>query len=129
MLMESGLMERRDYDTYVGLFNNIKNFMRHNDLIVHLDVSPEQSLQRIKMRARDCETGVSLEYLQNLHAAYEQFLTEISHVIPVIRINWSDFKSAHEVAECIKAEYIKMKNIHYVDFNNNNININFYYYY
>lgn len=44
MLADSGLMDSRDYATYVELFNNMANFMRRPNIIVHLDVSPKESL-------------------------------------------------------------------------------------
>lgn len=50
MLKDSGKMEERDYRTYIELFSNMANFMRKPNLIVYLEVSPEQSLERIKMR-------------------------------------------------------------------------------
>ena len=71
------------------------------NLIVHLDVSPEESKRRIEMRQRECESTISVEYLQNLHLAYEEFLKDISRIIPVIRVNYERFRSADEMAEMI----------------------------
>jgi deoxyadenosine kinase len=104
------------------------------NLIVHLDVTPEESLRRINMRKRDCEAGIPLEYLkararvyvcieicvcymfifftsfppisarsrqQKLHAAYEEFLEEISRIIPVIRVNYAKFQNMSEMAEMV----------------------------
>ena len=51
------------------LFNNMSNFMKKPNIIVHLEVSPEESMRRIKARSRDCETGITLKYLQDLHTA------------------------------------------------------------
>jgi len=45
MLYESGLMEERDYETYQSLFRNMSNFMKVPSVIVHLDVSPEESMR------------------------------------------------------------------------------------
>ena len=80
--------------SYITLFNNMSNFMKKPNIIIHLDVTPEESLRRIKMRSRDCESSVSLEYLVELRAAYDDFIKQISLVIPVIKVNWSDFRSA-----------------------------------
>lgn len=85
-------------------------------MIVHLDVSPEESLERIKSRNRSMETTITLEYLTNLKKAYDTFLHEISRVIPVIKVDWSDFQDATKVAELIKGEWEKMQNIHSIDF-------------
>jgi deoxyadenosine kinase len=116
MLRDSGLMEERDYRCYISLFSNMSNFMKKNTLIVHLDVTPEESLERIKLRSRDVESTVSIEYLRSLHAAYEEFLRDISKVIPVIRVNWSKFRTAEEMARVVYDEYIKLSSITYVNF-------------
>ena len=117
VLYEDGNMEEREYKTYLNLFRNMSNFMKKNTLIVHLDVKPEESLRRIKLRARGCETGITVDYLTKLYNAYEEFLKEISKVIPVIRVNYSKFKTAEEMAQIIKKEYDHMHNIKNVEYN------------
>jgi hypothetical protein len=42
MLRDSGHMEERDFRTYMELFSNMSNFMKKPNIIVHLDVSPEE---------------------------------------------------------------------------------------
>ena len=117
VLYEDGNMEEREYKTYLNLFRNMSNFMKKNTLIVDLDVKPEESLRRIKLRARGCETGITVDYLTKLYNAYEEFLKEISKVIPVIRVNYSKFKTAEEMAQIIKKEYDSMHNIKNVEYN------------
>ncbi len=90
---------------------------------MHLDVSPEESLRRINLRARDCESSIPIDYLrvrprlhvvdhkelnlfrylrpQKLHAAYEDFLKDIARIIPVIRVNYATFRSADEMADMV----------------------------
>ena len=99
-----------------SLFNNMSNFMRRPNIIVHLDVSPEESLRRIKSRERECESGITIEYLEGLHAAYEEFIAEIARQIPVIKVNYSQFRTADEMAEKIAEEYERIANIRHVDF-------------
>lgn len=117
VLKESNLMEEREYQTYLNLFKNMSNFMRKPNLIVHLDVKPAESLERIKMRSRGFETGITLEYLTRLYNAYEDFINDISRLVPVIKVNWSRFQPEEEVAHRIKDEWNRMQNIHLVDFN------------
>ena len=109
-------MEEREYKTYLNLFKSMSNFMKKNTLIIHLDCKPEESLERIKRRARGCETGITLDYLQKLYKGYEEFIKQISKVIPVLRINYSKFKTAEEMAEIIKKEYESMQNVRKVDY-------------
>lgn len=104
-LKEEGLMEPRDYETYVDLFKNLSNFMCRPNMIIYLDVSPETSLERIKERDRSCETVVSLSYLKRLYGNYEEFLEEISKLIPVLRVKWERFIKVEELADAITKEY------------------------
>ena len=120
VLYEDGNMEEREYKTYLNLFKSMSNFMKKNTLIIHLDCKPEESLERIKKRARGCETGITVEYLRKLYNGYEEFIKEISKVIPVIRVNYSKFKTAEEMAEIIKREYYSMQNVRNVDYEESN---------
>jgi deoxyadenosine kinase len=116
MLRDGGLMDERDFATYMELFSNMSNFMKRPNVIVHLDVSPEESLRRINSRNRDCESGISLEYLQALYDAYEQFIADIARVIPVIKVDYGRFRTAEEMAKVIKDEYALIANVRHVTF-------------
>ena len=105
MLSDTGLMEPRDYRTYLQLFKNMSNFMCKPNLIVYLDVDPETSYERVQKRARGVESGISIEYLRALHDEYENFVRDISKVVPLIRVSWNEFRDAEEMAQVIKEEY------------------------
>ena len=104
-LVDQGLMEHRDYETYVSLFRNMANFMCRPHVIVYLDVSPEISMERIRERARGCEVGVELPYLEALSRSYEDFLADISKLIPVLRVNYNQFWDVERLAAAITREY------------------------
>ncbi len=106
MLAATGLMDERDYRTYVTLFRNMSNFMCKPNLIVYLDVTPERSRERIGARGRDVESGITLEYLQALYRGYQDFVAEISRVIPVIRVDYDRFPTVEEMARVIMREYL-----------------------
>jgi len=116
MLRDSGDLDERDYRTYMELFQNMSNFMQKPNIFVHLDVTPEESLRRINMRSRSCESSIPLDYLIALHAAYEVFIKDISRVIPVLKVDYKRFRSAEEMAAMIKTEYAKIANIRTVTF-------------
>ena len=109
MLMESGDMEERDYQTYKSLFSNMSNFIKKPDIILHLDVTPEQAQERIRTRGRRVESDIPLEYLQSLHKGYEEFLYSISKTVPVIRVKWSTFIQAEDLAKLVSAELANLK--------------------
>jgi deoxyadenosine kinase len=106
MLVNLGLMEPRDYDTYVSLFRHMSNFMCRPNVIVYLDVDPLTSQARIQQRAREVESGVSLQYLSALYEEYGRFIEDISRTVPVIRVDYARFRDAEEMAEVIQREYL-----------------------
>jgi deoxyadenosine kinase len=106
MLAKTGLMDQRDYRTYVDLFKNMSNFMCKPSVIVFLDVSPKSSYERIAMRSRDVESTIKVDYLEALYEGYQDFVRGISKVIPVIRVDYERFATAEEMAETIKREYL-----------------------
>jgi len=71
--------------------------MKKPNIIVHLDLAPEESIRRIRMRNRECENGITIEYMRSLHAAYEFFIADIARVIPVIKVDYSTFRTAEEM--------------------------------
>lgn len=119
MLFQSGMMDERNYNTYCELFDNMAAFMKPPTLLIHLDVSPEESLRRIQERARGCESGITLEYLQALHQGYQEFLDNISKSIPVIVVPWDQFQETEDVVEHVMAEYKKLSLRRTVDFDQN----------
>lgn len=104
-LRDMDLMEPRDYETYVALFRNLSNFMCRPHFIVYLDVTPKRSLERIRQRDRACEANITLEYLQRLYQGYEEFLAEISRLIPVLRVQWNEFWDVEPLVQAITREY------------------------
>ena len=106
MLSDTGLMDPRDYRTYLELFRHMSNFMCRPHLIIYLDVKPATSMERIRIRSRGIESGISLEYLQALYAEYERFIEDISKVVPVIRVSWQEYRDVEEMAAVIKREYL-----------------------
>lgn len=108
MLRESNMMEALDFKTYVDLFNNMSNFLHRPDLILYLDVEPEEALRRVNERSRGCESGLTLQYLQDLKKGYEDWLDDIKDRIPVIRLDWNTYQDPKKIANIIR-DKIKCK--------------------
>ena len=106
MLSQTGLMDPRDYRTYLQLFKHMSNFMCKPSAIIYLDVKPERSMERIRERSRGVESGISLAYLQALYDEYEVFVQDISRRIPTIRVSWDQYRDVEEMAEVIRSEYM-----------------------
>ena len=71
-------------------------------------------MRRIQERSRGCESGITLEYLTSLYNAYETFISEISRIIPVIKVDYSRFRTAEEMADAIAEEYSDLSTVRYV---------------
>ena len=106
MLSDTGLMEPRDYRTYLQLFRHMSNFMCKPNLIIYLDVDPETSLERVRSRQRQVETGINLDYLRALYAEYDRFVENISRVVPLIRVSWNEYRDVGQMAQMLKREYL-----------------------
>lgn len=106
-LMQQGMIDQRDYETYLQLFKHMSHFMCRPSVIIYLDLSPESSLKRIQMRARDVEAGVPIEYLRLLHQGYEEFIEDISRSTPVIRVPWEEFRDTEEVVEVVEEAFAR----------------------
>lgn len=72
------------------------------DLCLWLRVSPEVCLERLKIRARGCEVGVTLEYLTLLEGAYCEAMKTMAKKCPVVEINGEQSREA-VLADCQKA--------------------------
>ncbi len=105
-LVDQGLMEERDYRTYLQLFKHMSNFMCRPNVIVYLDLKPETSMERVRERNRGVESGITLAYLEALHVEYERFIDEIGRLIPVIRVSWEEYRDVDEMARVIEREYL-----------------------
>lgn len=108
MLREANMMEELDFKTYVDLFKNMSNFLHRPDLILYLDVEPEEALRRVNQRSRGCESGLTLNYLHDLKKGYEDWLNDIKDRIPVIYLDWNTYQDPKKIANIIR-DKIKCK--------------------
>lgn len=109
VLVDMGLMHPRDYQTYLDLYKNLSNFMCRPTAIVYLHATPEACHARIAQRGRAFERVVSLDYLQRLYAAYEDFVLDISRTIPVIRVDWERYGDVEALANAITDEVTRVR--------------------
>lgn len=115
MLEQAGHISALDAATYRKLFGQMSRFMSRPTALVYLDLSPEESLERIRLRARGCEVGITLEYLTALHGHYEDFIREISISVPVIRVKYDRFYSSDKVADAVLTELSKLGTIRSIE--------------
>ena len=90
------------FQLYRRLFNIFCNYLHTPDILVFLNCKPEEALRRVRVRARGCETGMTVEYLRALRDAYEEWLADIEPRIPVLRLDWNQFHPTCEVVRKIQ---------------------------
>jgi deoxyadenosine kinase len=86
MLTKAGHMSKLDLQTYQEFFATIIALVDPPKCIIFLDVSPEIALARIRKRGRACEAGITIEYMRDLHAQYEESFAKVTRGIPVLRV-------------------------------------------
>jgi deoxyadenosine/deoxycytidine kinase len=93
-LADSGLMETRDYQNYLMLYETITNAIKAPDIIVYLKADLPKLRRQIQKRGREFEQTISDEYLLNLNGLYENFAdTYIDGTLLTIDVNDLDFEN------------------------------------
>jgi deoxyadenosine/deoxycytidine kinase len=82
-LHRRGCMDDRDYENYREIFRNMTAFLQPPDLILYLKCRPETALDRIKQRARSCESDIPIDFLRDLDAAYIDWIERAPALCPV----------------------------------------------
>lgn len=104
-----GLMTQRDYDNYLSLFDTMINLIKPPDLLVYLQSSIPNLVNKIHKRGRDYEKTISIEYLSRLNERYEAWITNYNSG-KLLKINVDDLdfvenKADYEtILELIKKE-------------------------
>ena len=74
---EMGYLSKRDYDTYMELFEQMMAVVHMPDLMIYLRASVPHLVGNIQKRGRDYELSMNLEYLENLNHRYDDFINKI----------------------------------------------------
>jgi len=101
MHAEDGLMDARDYATYISHFNVMRRFLQYPDIMLYLRTDPKVAHDRIASRSRECESTIPLEYLELLYEGYEKLIEEMKRYTVVVEIDWSTFVPTPEVARLV----------------------------
>jgi deoxyadenosine/deoxycytidine kinase len=92
MHFEKGTMNMVDYDTYTSLFEAMvmTPYFPHPDLLIYLEGSIDDILERIKERGRPMEQQTPISYWEEMHQRYEDWINNFS-ACPVLRLNINDY--------------------------------------
>jgi deoxyadenosine/deoxycytidine kinase len=91
-LYDMGLMSRRDYETYLSLFELMSNFVQPPDLLIYLRASVPTLVELIQRRGRSYENNIRLDYLKRLNERYEAWIERYNKgKLLIINTNDIDF--------------------------------------
>ncbi len=80
-LQGMGLMNSRDYDNYLALFELMLSFLEPPDLLIYLRGDVPSLIRQIQRRGREYENAIRLDYLTSLNERYEKWIDEYANQI------------------------------------------------
>ncbi|MDV2581624.1 deoxynucleoside kinase [Alkalibacillus haloalkaliphilus] len=92
MHYDKGTMTPTDYGTYKNLFDSMvmTPYFPHPDLLIYLEGSFDDVLDRLKSRGRQMEQDTPIDYWKEMYDRYENWINNFN-TCPVMRININDY--------------------------------------
>jgi deoxyadenosine/deoxycytidine kinase len=94
-LHHMGNLSERDYLAFRKLFDLVMNSLPLPNLLVYLKCPAETLMKRIQKRARNMETGITIDYLKLLESFYDEWLISFD-LCPVLTIPTDDLDFVHQ---------------------------------
>jgi len=91
-LAKSNLLNERDYNTYLALFESMVEHVKAPDLLVYLKADTPKLVSQIQKRGREYENAIRLDYLKNLNERYSEWISGYKDgKLLIIDVNDLDF--------------------------------------
>jgi len=81
--------------SYRHLYDLVVDSLPRPDLLIYLKAPVKVLMDRIRRRARNMETGISVDYLSLLDSFYDEWLTAFD-LCPVLTIRTDDLDFVHQ---------------------------------
>lgn len=104
-LVKNGNMTEVEFQTYEYLFQNVVTTSTYKtpDLLIYLEGSFEDVIDRIQHRGRSMEQETPIAYWKELHRAYETWVESIDFC-PVLRISIREYDFIHQPETILQIE-------------------------
>lgn len=88
----NGTMSKTDYETYTDLFDAMvmTPYFPHPDLLIYLEGSFDDVLNRIQTRGREMERNTPVAYWEEMYTRYNDWINHFD-ACPILRINITDY--------------------------------------
>lgn len=95
-LHDAGKIHTKEWEIYRSAVRNMAMVLFPPTVLLYLNARPETCLERIRQRKRSQEAGITLEYLQTIHAGYQQLIADAqagsafpwSHAVRCLVVPW-----------------------------------------
>ena len=106
MHYEKGTMSEVDYETYTSLFDAMvmSPYFPAPDLLIYLEGTFDEVVERIKERGRPMEQQTPIEYWKEMNQRYENWINNFN-ACPVLRLNITEYdllKDESSVEDIVK---------------------------
>lgn len=91
-----GNLSKRDFETYMQLFEVMASMAGEPDLLIYLKSSIEHLVFQIQKRGREYEQSMSLDYLAGLNERYEEWISGYKGRLLIIDADNLDFENRPE---------------------------------
>lgn len=105
-----GLLNSRDYENYLALFELLVSFVQPPDLLIYLRGEVPSLIRQIQRRGRDYESSIRLDYLTSLNQRYEEWVENYDKgkvlIVNIDELNFADHpEDLGTVINMIDAEF------------------------
>lgn len=97
MLKKDGALTAEEADVYAQLFANMSRDVMYPSAVIYLDCTPETAKKRIEKRGRECEKGISIEYLSKLKAELDALVKDFGTYANVLALDANPDLSPEEI--------------------------------
>jgi len=97
LLLEDGVLDQLEFDLQKEY---IESLLKPPDVIIYLEINPEDAFQRIIKRSREGEQ-ISLDYIRKVNSKYDEYLKSMGDKTTVFKINATN-SCDNVLSECCK---------------------------
>ena len=108
-LREEGHLADREYHNYCDLYNSVSKLVGNPDILIYIDSSVDNLMNQIHKRNRDCENGISREYIEKLNNKYINFCK--NYTGNMIKINGDTCKFEQNENDLMEIVWSVVRNI------------------
>jgi deoxyadenosine/deoxycytidine kinase len=102
-LYETKMIDKRDWEVYLRLYDGIRRALRPPDVLIALTCSLGATKKRILRRGRAMETEIPEAYLRRLHRLYGRWFDRYD-LSPIVRIDTTKLDYVEDLVDLLELQ-------------------------